>query len=150
MPLAMPPPKPPARLLLTVLLLRVKDVGSDPGSPWALTIPPPDARTPLPAAVLPFTSDLFSVIVPWFTIPAPLVTLEVLLSTALLFRTALPPFAMPPAAIGGAPGPGGAVAVLPSTWVLLRTSWLVPGCAAPPLPFPLEMPPPFSEVLPLT
>ena len=65
--------------------------------------------------MLPFTSDLFRVIVPWFTMPAPLVWLAVLLSTAVLFRMASPPFAMPPAAIGGAPGPGGAVAVLPST-----------------------------------
>jgi len=76
--------------------------------------------------VLPFTSDLFRVIVPWFTMPAPLVWLAVLLSTAVLFRMASPPFAMPPAAIGGAPGPGGAVAVLPSTWLLLSTRWLVP------------------------
>src|SRR5262249_47826079 len=70
------------------------------------------------------------------------------LSTWLLFSTASPPFAMPPAAIGG-PSPGAAVAVLPLTWLLLSTRWLVPG-GMPPLPLPLAMPPPFSEVLPLT
>jgi hypothetical protein len=66
--------------------------------------------------VFPFTSDLFKVIVPWFTIPAPLVWLAVLLSTSLLFSTALLPLAMPPPAIGGPPSdPGwgtGPVAVL--------------------------------------
>ena len=41
------------------------------------------------------------------------------------------------------------MAVLPSTSLLFRVSWLVPG-GTPPLPFPLEMPPPFSEVLPST
>ena len=63
------------------------------------------------------------------------------------------PFAIPPAAIGGPPSdPGwgaGAVAVLPSTWLLFRVRWAVPG-GTPPLPFPLAMPPPFSELLPLT
>src|SRR5262245_32900514 len=128
-------------------------VSAAPGGPCALMMPPPEAKRPLPAAVLPFTSDLFSVIVPWFTIPAPLVWLAVLLFTSLLFSTASPPFAMPPAAIGGPPPePGvgaGAVAVLPSTWLLFSVRWLVPG-GMPPLPFPLEMPPPFREVLPLT
>ena len=55
---------------------------------------------------------------------------------------------MPPAAMGG-PSPAAAVAVLPSTWLLFSLSWLVPG-GKPPLPFPLAMPPPFSEVLLLT
>src|SRR5690242_4157099 len=148
-PLAMPPPTPPARLLFTMVLLRVKMADpAAPGGPWALIMPPPEASRPVPAAVLPFTSDLLSVIVPWFTIPAPPVKLVVLLSTWLLFSTASPPLAMPPAAIGG-PSPGAAVAVLPLTWDLLSTRWLVPG-GMPPLPFPLEMPPPFSEVLPFT
>src|SRR5712675_410491 len=143
-------------LLFTRLLLMVRVVDTDPGGPWALMIPPPEATTPLPAAVLPFTSDLFRVIVPWLTIPAPLVWLAVLLSTRVLFKVALPPFAIPPAAIGGpssAPGWGtGAVAVLPFTSDLLRTSWLVAGPGGPPLPGPgpLEMPPPFREVLPST
>ena len=66
----MPPPSPPARLPFTSLLLRLRVVGADPGGPWALMIPPPEANRPLPAAVLPFTWDLFRVIVPWFTIPA--------------------------------------------------------------------------------
>ena len=70
-------------------------------------------------------------------------------SAAVGLCTASPPFAMPPAAIGGPPDPGGAVAVLPLTWLWLSTRWLVPG-GMPPLPFPLAMPPPFSEVLPLT
>src|SRR6266516_1038006 len=135
------------------LLLRVRTVPTEPGGPWALMMPPPEANRPVPAAVLPFTSDLFSVIVPWFTMPAPLVWLAVLLSTWVLLSTASPPFAMPPAAIGGPPwDPGwgaGAVAVLPLTWLLLSTRWLVSG-GMPPLPFPLAMPPPFSEVLPLT
>src|ERR1022692_2522594 len=121
----------------------------------ALRIPPPDAVPPFPAAVLWFTLDQLMVIVPWLTMPAPLVVVAVLLSTWLALRTALPPLAMPPAAIGGpCPGAGtGAVDVLPSTWLRLSTSWLVPGGAppeAPPLPLPLEMPPPLSEVLPST
>ena len=124
--MAIPPPSPPARLLFTVLLLMVRVVGAVPGGPWALMIPPPEATTPLPTAVLPLTSDLFRVIVPWFTIPAPLVWLAVLLSTLVLFKVALPPFAMPPAAIGGPPcDPGwgtGAVAVLPFTSDLLKMS----------------------------
>src|SRR5215831_9232082 len=115
MPLAMPPPLPPARLLLTWLLLMVSVVGTDPGGPWALTIPPPEATGPLPAAVLPFTSDLFRVIVPWFTMPAPLVWLAVLLSTLVLFKVALPPFAMPPAANGGPSSSPWVMAVLPFT-----------------------------------
>src|SRR6478672_11380287 len=106
-------------------------------------IPPPEATRPLPAAVLPFTSDLFSVIDPWLTIPPPLVWLALLLSTSSL------PLAMPPAAIGGPPAPGAAVAVLPSTWLLFKVRCAVPG-GTPPLPLPLEMPPPFREVLPLT
>ena len=72
-------------------------------------------------AVLSFTADELMVIVPWLTIPAPLVLVAVLLSTWLPLRTALPPLAMPPAAIGGPPpGPGvgtGAVAVFPFTWL---------------------------------
>src|SRR6476661_2364503 len=114
MPLAMPPPLPPAVLLFTWLLLMVRVVGTVSGGPWALTIPPPEATGPLPAAVLPFTSDLFRVIVPWFTIPPPLVWLAVLLSTSLLLSTASLPLAIPPAAMGG-PSPGAAVAVLPLT-----------------------------------
>ena len=128
-------------------------MGADPGGPWALMIPPPEAMTPLPAAVLPFTRQLMRVICPWFTMPPPLVTLAVLLSTWVFFRRATPPFAMPPAAIGGpliGPGWGtGAVAVLPFTWLPFKVRWLVPG-GVPPLPFPLEMPPPFKEVLPFT
>src|SRR5215831_13876979 len=86
-PLAMPPPLPPARLLFTMLLLRVKMAEpTAPGGPWALMIPPPEATRPVPAAVLPFTSDLLSVIVPWFTIPAPPVKLVVLPFTWLLLR----------------------------------------------------------------
>src|ERR1700722_5427487 len=146
----MPPPSPPARLLFTWLLLIVRiPVFTAPGPPWALMIPPPEANGPLPAAVLPFTSDLLRVIDPWFTMPAPLVWLAVLLSILLLLMTALLPFAMPPAAMGGPlPGPdgAGAGAVLPSTSLLFRTSWPVPG-GTPPLPLPLEMPPPFKEVL---
>ena len=73
----------------------------------------------MPAAVLWLTSAKLSVIVPWFTMPALLVVVAVLPSTSLPLITALPPFAMPPAAIGGpdiGPGAGtGAVAVLPST-----------------------------------
>src|SRR5690349_21725251 len=125
-PLAMPPPSPSAVLPLTTLWLSVRVVGTVPGGPWALMIPPPEASTPLPAAVFPFTSDLFNVIVPWLTIPAPLVWLAVLLSTLVLFKVALPPFAIPPAAIGGPPSdPGwgtGAVAVLPFTSDLLKMS----------------------------
>src|SRR5581483_3158823 len=121
----------------------------------ALTIPPPEAAPRFPAATLWFTWDQLMVIVPWFTMPAPLVAVAVLPSTSLALRTALPPLAMPPAAIGGpCPGSGtGAVAVLPFTWLRLRTSWLVPGGAppaAPPFPLPLAMPPPLSEVLPST
>src|SRR5689334_513001 len=116
-------------------------------------MPPPEATTPLPAAELPFTSELLSVIDPWFTIPPPLVKLAVLLFTLLLFSTASPPFEIPPAAIGGAGGPPGvgtgAVAVFPLTCVLVTIRWLVaPG--RPPFPGPLEMPPAFSELLPFT
>src|SRR5947208_12495707 len=111
-------------------------------------MPPPEASRPLPAAVLPFTSELFRLMVPWLTIPAPLVWLAVLSSTSVLLSTASLPLAMPPAAMGG-PSPPAAVAVLPSTWLLFSLSWLVPG-GKPPLPFPLAMPPPFSEVLLLT
>src|SRR5215468_3811071 len=154
MPLAMPPPLPPAVLLFTWLLLMVRVVGTVPGGPWALTIPPPEATGPRPAAVLPFTSDLFRVIVPWFTMPAPLVKLAVLLSTLVLFNVALPPFAMPPAAIGGPPSPPGwgtgAMAVLPFPSDMFKMSWLVTGSGAPPLPGPLAIPPPFREVLPST
>src|SRR5580693_5288684 len=150
-PLAMPPPSPPARLKATTLLMRVRVVGADPGSPWALMIPPPEATRPLPAAALPFTWLLVTVIVPWFTMPPPLVWLAVLLLTWVRFRTATPPFAMPPAAIGGPMVPGGAVAVLPFTWLLFRMRWLVPG-GMPPLPFPLWMPPPpaLGAVFPVT
>ena len=94
------------------------------------------------------------VMVPWFTMPPPLVWLAVLLLTCVLFRTVTPPFAMPPAAIGGPlidPGWGtGAVAVLPFTWLLFRVRWLGPGGTTPPAPFPLEIPPPFKELLPFT
>src|SRR5262249_49938831 len=124
-------------------------VAGVPGGPWALMIPPPEAMTPLPAAVLPFTSDLLRVIVPWFTMPPPLVRLAVLLSTSVLLRTALPPLAMPAAAVGGPSPPGGAVAVLPFTSDLFRMSWLVGG-AWPPLPGPLAIPPPFRDMLPST
>ena len=34
--------------------------------------------------------------------------------------------------------------MLPFTWLLFRVRWLVPG-GMPPLPFPLEMPPPFKR-----
>ncbi len=108
-------------------------------------------RAPLPAALLPFTSDLLSVIDPWLTMPAPLVCWATLLSISLLLMTALLPLAMPPAAMGGPlpVGPGRAVAVLPSTWLLFRTSWPVPG-GVPPLPLPLEIPAPLGAVLPST
>src|SRR6266487_2904322 len=76
-------------------------------------MPPPEASRPLPAAVLPFTSELFRLMVPWLTIPAPLVWLAVLSSTSVLLSTASLPLAMPPAAMGGPspPGGGGRVAV---------------------------------------
>src|SRR5436190_2938545 len=146
-PLAMPPPFPPARLSFTRLLLRVRLVVPVPGGPSKLTMPPPEATTPLPAAMLPFTSELFRAILPWFAIPAPVPWLAVLLSTSLLFSDASPPLAMPPPAMGG-PSPGVAVAVLPSTRLLFSVSWLVAGGGEPAVP--LAMPPPFSEVLPLT
>src|SRR5689334_9372583 len=135
-------------------LLPVTDVFASVTVPPKLKMPPPpEATRPLPAAVLPFTSDLLRVIDPWLTMPAPLVWVAVLKLTSLLLRTASPPLAIPPAAIGGPPcEPGcgtGAVAVLPSTWVLFRTRWLVPG-GMPPLPFPLEIPPPFNDVLRFT
>src|SRR5437763_1129308 len=147
-PLAIPPPSPPALLLFTRLLLSVKVTVPAPGGPWALRMPPPEASRPVPAAVLPFTSELFRLMVPWLTIPAPLVWLAVLSSTSVLLSTPSLPLAMPPAAMGG-PSRAAAVAVLPSTWQLFSVSWLVPG-GKPPLPFPLAMPPPFSEVLVLT
>ena len=75
-------------------------------------------------------------------------------STWLPFRTALPPLAMPPPAMGGPlspPVPGtGAVAMLPLTWLPFRTRWLVPGGGMPPLPLPLEMPAPFGAVFRFT
>src|SRR3989440_3366613 len=111
-------------------------------------MPPPEASRPVPAAVLPFTSELFRLMVPWLTIPAPLVWLAVLSPPWVLLSGASLPLGMPPAAMGG-PSPAAAVAVLPSTWLLFSLSWLVPG-GRPPLPFPLAMPPPFSEVSLLT
>lgn len=69
-PLAIPPPSPPAVLLFTSLLLMVSTplMGAFVMTPiLTLTMPPPEATALLPAAVLPFTCDLFSVIVPWFT-----------------------------------------------------------------------------------
>ena len=63
---------------------------AEPGGPSALKIPPPEANRPLPAAVLPFTSDLLRAIVPWLTMPAPLVWVAVLLSTSLLLRQRCP------------------------------------------------------------
>ena len=92
--------------------------------------------------MLPFTSLLFRVIVPWFTMPPPLVWLAVLLSISLVLRVALPPFAMPPAPAAGSAG--GRVAVD----LGLDHQDAGPGSAWPPLP--LAMPPPFGEVLPLT
>lgn len=50
--MAMAPPSPPARLKVTWLLMRVRVVGADPGSPWALMIPPPEGTRSAPAAVL--------------------------------------------------------------------------------------------------
>ena len=116
----------------------------------ALRMPPPEPANPEPSARLPSTSDLLIFIEPWLTIPPPLAAVAVLLSTSVLFRVASPPFAMPPAAIGGpSPGCGTEVAVLPSTWLLFNTSSLVPG-GLPPLPLPLAMPPPLRELFPLT
>src|SRR5215510_863654 len=112
-------------------------------------MPPPEPTRPLPAATLPFTSELFRVILPWFTMPPPLAWLAVLSFTSLLFSDASPPLAMPPPAMGGpSPGMGTVVAVLPSTRVLFSVRWLTSGGALPPLP--LEIPAPFREVLSLT
>jgi len=102
-----------------------------------------------------FTSDQLIVIVPWFTMPAPLMVVAVLFSTSLPLMKALPPFAMPPAAIGGPVigGGTGAVAVLPFTWLKKIVSCAVPGGGPPgppPAPLPLAMPPPLRDVLPLT
>ena len=115
-------------------------------------IPPPEATTPLPAAVLPVTWLLMRVIFPWFTMPPPLVWLAVLLLTWVFFRTATPPFAMPPAAIGGPPSPqaryrgGGRVAVH-----LAAVQGEVAGARRYASGnVRLEMPPPFNEVLPFT
>ena len=120
-PLRMPPPKPPALFPLTWLKLIVRTPlgGLVPGPALAFKIPPPDAVPPVPAAVLWFTSDQLIVIVPWFTMPAPLMVVAVLFSTSLPVMKALPPFAMPPAAIGGPVigGGTGAVDVLPFTWL---------------------------------
>jgi len=84
-----------------------------------------------------------------FTMPPPLVWLAVLLLTWVLVRTAAPPLAMPPAAIGGPPAPGAAVAVLPFTWLLVRVRWLVPG-GMPRCRSGWRCRPPFKEVLPFT
>ena len=131
-PFRIPPPKPPALFPFTwlKLMVRMPLTGAPVSGPMsAFTIPPPDAVPPFPAAVLWFTSDQLMVIVPWFTMPAPLVVVAVLFSTSLPVMTAFPPFAMPPAAIGGpVPGAGtGAVAVLPFTWLRKIVSELVPG-----------------------
>jgi hypothetical protein len=69
-PLAMPPPSPPAVLLFTRLLLRVRT--PLPGKPGlALRFPPPEATGPCPAAVLWFTSEVLRVITPWLTMRSP-------------------------------------------------------------------------------
>src|SRR4051812_33792094 len=118
-----------------------------------LTIPPPDATAPEPDAELPLTSEWLIFIEPWLTIPPPLVNDAVLPSTSLRLSVALQPLAIPPAAMGGPlmePGWGaGAVAVLPLTSLWLMTKVASHG-APPPLPFPLEIPAPLSEVFPLT
>src|SRR6266568_3609007 len=146
-PLAMPPPYPPALLSLIRLRVIVRTAAAVPGGPWALTIPPPEPATPLAAAVFRFTSECFTVIAPWFTIPAPIPLGALFLSTLLKAITASLPLAMPPAAIGGPSPPGPAVAVLPLTWLCRTTRWAVRS-GAPALP--LAMPPPLSDVLPLT
>ena len=52
---------------------------AEPTAPEALGVddPAPEVTRSVPAVVLPFTSDLLRVIVPWFTISAPLVQVVV-------------------------------------------------------------------------
>ena len=71
-------PSLPALLLFTWLLLSVKM--AEPTAPEALGVddPAPEVTRSVPAVVLPFTSDLLRVIVPWFTISASLVQVVVL------------------------------------------------------------------------